>query len=689
MRKRKSFDTEQFLYGVCYFPEHWAPDKWEDDICRMKDIGMNVVRMGEGAWNLWEPEEGEYSFTLFDSVIALCEKHGMQVILGTPTYAPPAWLSSRYPEVLRKDFNGHVMHHGSRRHYNYTSPVFLEFCEKIVNALAEHYKDNPTVIGWQIDNEFNCHMDVSFADSDHAAFREWCRSKYGSLEALNEAWGSAFWAQTHDDWEQIRLPEPTPTYHNPSYLLDFYRFTSDSAVQFATRQYDILKDSCPHQFITHNGLFGNLDNERLTQEALDFMSFDSYPAFQLMNKKLPEHFRDRMVGQSLSRMRGLSEKFIILEQQAGPGGQSGGVLSGPGDYLHVTPKPGQMKLWSWHSIAHGADGVLFFRWRTCPFGAEMLWHGLNHYGNQPHWRLEEARDLGSELEKAGPYIVNSRCKPQAAMMFDYDNDSNCKIERYIGSEDWAQESAVYRALSERHLLTDIIDRTHLQDEEAMSRYPLLFYPNAQLLDAADTASLQRYVESGGTLVIGPRSGYKDRRNQCYLQPFPGVLRSLSGVQVTDFTMVESEMESRMVFTNGTECAAPVFNDILLPEHGEAEVLAVYSSDYYQGEAAVVKVSHGEGSVIYFGSFFNQENAETLLDMLQTDDPAAADIDAPKEIEIVTREYEGRKLYVLLNFSGQEQSVYFKIAAVDRLTERELVGTETVPPYGVLLADCCR
>lgn len=683
MNRAKQLKTKEFLYGVCYFPEHWDESMWDDDFRRMKEMGMNVVRMGEGAWHIFEPEEGRYSFELFDRALDLCMKHGLKVILGTPTYAPPAWLTAKYPESLRKTFDGKTMHHGSRRHCNYTAEAYLRLCEGIVTAMAEHYKDHPNVIGWQIDNELNCHMDVSFAESDTRAFRKWLQEKYGTLEALNEAWGAAFWAQTYTDWEQVNLPQPTPTYHSPGHLLDFYRFTSDVTIAFAKLQADILRRIAPHQFVTHNGMFGNIDHHKLTEQALDFMSFDSYPAFQLMNKKLPVHFRDRMSGLRLSRVRGMSNKFIILEQQAGPGGQVGGVFSGPGDYLHATPKPGQMRLWVWQSVAHGADSVLFFRWRTCTYGAETLWHGLNHYGNQHHWRLDEAKQLGDELNRLSEKIVGSDCAAEAALLYDYDNDSNCKIERYIGYAQWDQEEAVYQALSERHVITDQLSAQHLADPAKLSRYRVIFYPNAQLLTEQDVAALQVYVENGGTLIVGPRTGYKDRSNRCHMLPFPGVIKPLAGIEVTDFTMTDQEQPSSMVFSrSGVVVSAPVFNEILKPEHPEAEVLAAYKDDYYKGAPAVVRVPVGRGSIVYVGAFFNAANVHALLDELEITDPCQAWADIPKEVEVVVRRSADRTSWLLLNYTSSEQHVSFKKKMREHMQGEELEGTHRIEPYGV-------
>ena len=362
---------------------------------------MNVVRMGEGAWSVWEPEEGRYDFAMFDRALALCQKHGLKAIMGTPTYTPPAWLTERYPEVLRCGFDGTRLTHGSRRHYNYTSPVYRAKSEAITEALAGHYRDHPVVIGWQIDNELNCHLDTSFAESDHQAFRTWCRERHQTLDALNQAWGTAFWSQTYTDWDQVWLPRPTVTYQNPNLLLDFYRFTSDSTIRFGAKQYQIIKSIAPHQFVTHNAFqsMTNVDLPAFVRDAVDFVSYDSYPEFKVCDLNLSADFRDRTESRMLSRMRGVSTKFMVLEQQSGPSGQIGGILNGNPDYLHPTPKPGQMRLWCWNSIANGADGLLFFRWRSLPYGSEAHWNGLLYHDERNTWRLEEAKRLGEEIKR--------------------------------------------------------------------------------------------------------------------------------------------------------------------------------------------------------------------------------------------------------------------------------------------------
>ncbi|WP_141502314.1 beta-galactosidase [Paenibacillus luteus] len=680
----KKFQTDEFLLGVCYYPEHWPETIWDDDFRRMKEMGINTVRMGETAWNVMEPEEGKYDFSLFDRALELCERYGLKVILGTPTYAPPAWLTERYPEVLRVDFRGAVMQHGSRRHYNYTSPVYWRLCEGIVNALIGHYKSHPLVIGWQIDNELNCHSDTSFADSDHDAFRSWCHKKYRKLETLNEAWGTAFWAQTYTSWSQIYLPRPTVTYHNPSHLLDFYRFTSDSAIRFAKLQYKIIKEAAPHQFATHNGIFGNIDYRPFTEQTVDFLSYDSYPTFQLMRDDLPVKEKDRLSGKHLSKVRGYSSKYLILEQQAGPGGQTGnGLNNDRGDYLQVAPKPGQIRLWTWQSIAHGADGVLYFRWRTCPYGAETLWHGLNDYGNQPNRRLDEAARIAEETRRLSSLIVGTSVRATALILTDYDNDSNCKIDRHTGFEYWRSEENIYLALSCRHIGVNVLDLKALAEEGVLDGVNLIFIPNAQLLEPKEIEQLENFALEGGTVVFGPRSGYKNRNNHAHQLPFPGVLRQLAGISVEDITMVTDPANQRIQFTEGQAKNAPTLHEVLRPERETVEVLARYTEDYYAGAPAITCSPTGKGAIVYCGTFFTLDNVNALLDMLMTKDGFSPWGNLPSEAEVVYRIDTEQQLYaIVLNYSANSLNLELKHPLFDCLNEQHLYDTHVLEPYGI-------
>jgi beta-galactosidase len=681
----KSYSYDSFLYGVVYYPEQWPEAQWDSDLERIAQTGMNVVRMGEGAWSVWEPEEGRYQFDLFDRALELCLRHELKAIMGTPTYTPPAWLTERYPEVLRVSFDGARLTHGSRRHYNYTSTIYQRKSHAITQALAEHYQGHPAVIGWQIDNELNCHLDVSFALSDHQAFRVWCQERYGTLNSLNQAWGTAFWSQTYTDWDQVWLPRPTVTYQNPSLLLDFYRFTSEMTIRFGKTQHQIIKRIAPHQFVTHNAFqtMTSVDLQKFVEEAVDFVSYDSYPEFKVCDLTLPKRFRDRSESKFLSRMRGVSPKFMVLEQQSGPSGQIGGVLNGNPDYLHPTPKPGQMRLWCWNSIAQGADGLLFFRWRSLPYGSEAHWNGLLYHDERNTWRLEEAKRLGDEIKRLAQTLTNTRCVSTAAILYDFDNESHARIERTTGQRREANELSVYQALSERHLSVDMRPLSTVDQADQLAGYQIVFFPHAHLLAAADVPALQAYVEQGGTLVFGCWSGYRDRHHWCYDAAGKAFYENLVGARVADFSVITPGETSAIRFGNlDTLVEAPVFNEVLALTANNASVLASYTSDYYAGQPAVTLHQKGRGRVVHFGTFFTAQNVAALLDALSIQDPFAMWADIPAEVQTVVRADDAQRFCFLLNFTSQPQVAMFKEATFDLLAEQKLAGHTEIPPYGV-------
>ena len=360
-------DGTKIELGVCYYPEHWDKSLWRDDLRRMRENGIGVIRVAEFSWNLFEPEEGRFDDSFWDAFLDLAAECGMRVIFCTPTATPPAWMTEKYPEVLNCDIYGHPVRHGMRKHHNMTSPTYLGFVRRVTEHIAQHYSAHPAVIGWQIDNEVNCETASYHAESDHAAFRAYLREKYGTLENLNRAMGTVFWNQTYTSWDEIHLSRYTlANSSNPHMMLEERRFISEAAIRYIGLQAEILKKyRRPEQFITTNGIFGVLDNHRLTREHLDFMTYDSYPnfAFGLDTSKLaPESLRDRETSYNLIRTRSISPRFGIMEQQSGPGGWNTRMIQ-------PAPKPGQLRLWTFQSVAHGADFVSYFRWRTCAFTA--------------------------------------------------------------------------------------------------------------------------------------------------------------------------------------------------------------------------------------------------------------------------------------------------------------------------------
>ena len=328
---------DRYVIGTCYYPEHWDKSLWEDDLHRILKAGITVIRIGEFAWSKIELTEGNFDFSFFDEFLDLCEKVGMKVVMGTPTATPPAWLTRKYPEVLNTDVNGVPYEHGGRRHYTFNSSVYQKLSSIIVEKMAEHYGHHPAIVGWQLDNEFNCEMDDYYSPVDQKAFRDFLKNKYQSLNALNDAWGTVFWNQTYTDWEEVKIPGRVLGSHNPHQVLDYHRFVSDSTLRYAKMQSNILHRYIKKgDFVTTNGLFYNIDNHQMMKESLDFYMYDCYPSFAFgldRESWISNSIRDRHWSRNLTTVRGVSPHFGIMEQQAGANG-SAEEMEGP------APRPG-------------------------------------------------------------------------------------------------------------------------------------------------------------------------------------------------------------------------------------------------------------------------------------------------------------------------------------------------------------
>ncbi|MMZ47569.1 Beta-galactosidase BgaA [compost metagenome] len=678
----KSLSLDRFHLGACYYPEHWDESLWSDDLIRMKELGFSVIRIGEFAWSIFEPEEGKFDFTLFDRFLEQADAIGIQVIMGTPTATPPAWLTYKYPEVLNVSMEGVTFQHGQRRHYNYSSPIYLELCARITREMAQHYKDHPAIMGWQIDNELNCEINVFYAEADHQAFRCWLEEKYGTLEQLNKTWGTVFWNQTYDSWKQVHLTRPTVSGStNPHQSLDEKRFISDNTISFAKLQVDILRSVAPNQWVTTNGVFGHLDSHRMTDQLLDFFSYDSYPQFSTIYPDQGEMpLLDRKWGLSLSNVRGMSPNFCVMEQQSGPGGWVNRMEM-------PSPRPGQMRLWTYQSIAHGADMILYFRWRTATFGTEMYWHGINDYHNQPNRRVAEAGRVGKELQKVGGRILGKRYVAEVALLRDYDNEWDGELDKWYGPLTKQSELGWYKALQYGHIPSDMVTiRPGMESEQLreLANYKVLVYTHPAILRNSTAAMLQKYVEDGGILIFGCRTGYKNEFGHCRIQPLPGPAAAMSGVHVEDFTMINGTASPVSVRfkDQALDFCAPGFNDIMSVHADTVEVLAEYASSYYEGKPALTVNRVGEGLVYYWGAAFDLPIAAELLRQLPVASPLAGWCQAPSTVEVAIRADVQEELVFLLNYSGETAQIKLSVETEELLSGSRLTGTVPLEPYGV-------
>jgi beta-galactosidase len=651
---------DSFRFGVCYYPEQWPEILWEEDARRMQECGVNTVRIGEFGWALMEPREGHYDFTLFDRAIETLGRHGIKTIFGTPTAAPPKWLTHKYPEVLGVSDSGERVNDQSRRQYNYNSPVYRRLSRKIVETLAQHYRDNTNIIGWQIDNEMNNENPEDFSDSTRAAFRAWLRQKYGVLNELNARWGTVFWSQIYSDWDQIDLPFPTPAFHNPALMLDFRRFTSDSATSFLNDQVDILRRYCPNDFLTHNGAFHNINYYDFSR-ALDLHALDNYPTFEA-NPRYP-------TGAAFTLVRGFNGRMMIMEELTGPAGQT---------YMLRTPQPGQTRLWAIQAIAHGADGLLHFRWRSAERGAEEYWFGVLDHDNVPRARFEDFKKEGREMQKLGPQIVGSKVISDIAVIKDVEDEWVFDYQ-YLTKEIkiTAVYNALFQAASEQRHNIDFISPT-----ADLSGYKLVFAPQLALMDDNLARRLQRFVEQGGTLVMSAHSAIKDRDNAFTMTTIPIGLTKVFGVELDSFQTYQppSATNNSAVFSDGDAVPVSVFAEVLHPT--TAKVISHWASDYLKDSPAATEQSFGKGKAVYYGSLFNVDAARYLVKRYAAEQglkPLLAS--APEQVEVTRRSKGTTDFYFILNHGETPATVNLGGGFSDVLNGKASGATVTLAPFG--------
>lgn len=678
MRKQQQFQWEHINLGVCYYPEHWDRSLWQNDLRRMKENGIFTVRIGEFAWSIIEPEEGAYSFEFFDSFLDVAEEEGMKVIFGTPTAIPPVWLTEKYPEVLNCRKDGVLFRHGMRRHFNYNSQKLHQIVSETVEHIAKHFAKRPCIIGWQIDNELNCEIREFYSESDNLAFRAFLKEKYGSLDLLNDAWGTVFWNQTYTDWEQIYVPRTTINdWTNPHQMLDYTRFISQSAIGFCRLQSDILRKYIkPGDFITTNGMFMSLDNHKMKDECLDVYTYDCYPNFAYSMRENPvtcKTLNDRKWSKNLMEVRSVCPHFGIMEMQSGANGWNTQVDT-------PAAKPGQIFLWAMMSIMHGADYVSFFRWRTAPFGTEMYWHGILDYDNCDTRKLYEIKAL-YQRTKAIDEIAGADYIAPLGLVRDYDNIFDAQQDVWHSRVADTSEMELFVAAQLNHVPMDSVYMRDCTDPEELRKYKVLIYPHPEIVTKKTVDILEAYVRDGGTLVLGARAGQKDERGHCVMERMPGFFAILTQSAVREFTLVGPADDAVMAKWGNQVIDTGVFNEVLETAGPDAKVLASYTGTYYAGEAALIETRSGKGRVLHFGGVFTRENLKVFFEYMGILEPYSDLVKAPAECEIGIRRKGDREYLFVLNFDKKEKEISLMQNVIDMDTEEKKEGKVTLPAYG--------
>ncbi|MEM2514152.1 MAG: beta-galactosidase, partial [Candidatus Bathyarchaeia archaeon] len=588
---------KRIFLGTDYYPEQWPRDFWSRDVKLMSDAKFNVVRLAEFAWAQLEPKPEEFNFDWLDEIISELGAKGIYTVLGTPTgTAPPIWFPKMYPDAFPVDDTGHRLRFGrdgAWMFYCPHNPNFMRCVERIVRKMAEHYKDNSYVYGWQIDNEIQWpdppfHM-VCYCDYTKEEFRKWLREKYGSIENLNKKCGTfSFPIQIYEDWGQIDPPWPPLFQMNRGLALDWLRFRSDSLIKFVEFQANIIRSVAPHQKITTNLVAPHLwhiDQYKLSK-ILDFVSYDSYPK----HKKDPDPATISWIYDWYRTMK--NEGFWIMEMQ-----------SGMSAILGMMPRPNEIRKWTYQAIAHGATGVLYFCWRTKPWGVEQFWHGILGHDNRLNRRYFEVCKVGEELDKLGQIILGTKYEAEAAILFSYNNVWSVEIEKDAYGRRYIDDVlSIYKGFWLNYVQTDTIEPTR-----DLTKYKVVFVPFHYIITEEEASSFKRFVENGGILIADARLAVKDKYNEAFLgQPLPALLTDLFGVMVCDYDLITEEGKRFIKFKEDSpilpgKCFSPtVWVESL--EVIDAEVLATHVGTWMGGQPAVTMKKYGKGIAIYFGSF---------------------------------------------------------------------------------------
>ena len=677
---------DDFLVGVPHYPEHINKCDWEQDAQRMVAAGFNTIRMAEFAWHLMEPCEGEFDFGLFDQAVELFGKHGINSILCTPTATPPRWLTYQYPEVLRVDSRGRVMSHGSRQHADTASPVYREHSKRITRAMAEHFAGNQFVIGWQTDNEFNTSMSESYSPGAALEFQRYLKARYQNIEALNNAWGGNFWATAYDKFEQVVLPvESAPVAVSPGHYQDYQRFLAFATDRFQHDQVQILREVDEHWFVFHNlGELDAVDFRSRFSTDLDFLGFDIYP--MLRDELSPMGGHPEHQALHLDVCRAPTGNFIVPEQQSGFGSQP--------NFCTLTPEPGEMRRMAWSSVSRGADGLLFFRWRPAHFGAEIFWMGLIDHDDVPRRRYQEAQQFATEINRIKHKLLGTCVHMDVGIAgSDYDNEH--AHQSYPMGLPSPMDDAT---LLHRYCYLQGISCGFIHPEDDLSQLKVLYVPHWLIWPDAWTAQVEAFVENGGTLIIGARTGSRDENNQVIRTAAPGPsLSALAGVKVEEFgrlagpqastlggrssrlvddsssvsKLPESSRRRYTLKIGNREVVAGHLYELLAP-FDDTQVIGQWSNRFADGQAAITLRTVAEGRVVYVGTYLTEEILSPLFDTLLAKSgvlPLVAGL--PDGVEVSLRRSEQHRLLFILNTRDEPADVQGLPEAHDLLSEKQV------------------
>jgi beta-galactosidase len=637
---------KKLFHGAAYYPELWDEQVIEEDIKLMKQAGINVVRMGEFAWSTMEPEEGKFELSFFVNIIEKLYENGIETVMCTPTPTPPIWYTYGHPERMYVDRDGKVMGHGSRQHACTNHPFFRERAALITENLANAVGSLPGVIGWQIDNEFKCHVSECMCHTCKGQWHLWLENRYDTIENLNNAWGTKIWSEYYHSFDQIPQPGPAPFLHNSSLSTMYQLFSMEKIAEFSDEQAEIIRkfSNAP---ITHNSsVFFSVDNERL-YENLDFASFDTYATI--------DYFENYLINNDLWRNFKKGKSFWVMETSPS---YAASLES------HATPHPnGYLKAEAVASYALGAEAFCYWLWRQQRAGCEQPHGSVISAWGKPTVGFSNVLEV-EEMRKEIESIILSTKPSQAELAITYSDRGKAFLK-----------TEPHRDLNHRTLITDFykrilsmgIHRDVIPEGASLDGYKLLFTPFIPYLSSDYIARAVKFVESGGTWIVGPLTGGRTEHHTVHTDRALGELEKYAGVEV----LYTYPMDDSGTIGRAFDIAAPLGKWSSVFETDSKSAVGIIEEGQSKGKSFLTEHPLGEGKIVMLGSLPQGEAGDLLLQKLIDHYSQEANLtmrtDVSKGTIVAPRQGDGYTVWFIINMDGKGGSVSTPQEGVDLQT----------------------
>ncbi len=620
--------------GAAWYPEQWPESRWDADLTLMEQAHIHFTRIGEFAWSTMEPSEGNFQLDWLEHAIRLAEKHHIAIVIGTPTAAPPAWLTQKYPQTLRTGADGRKDQHGARQQFDWSDPKYRELCRIIATKLAERFGHDPNVIGWQIDNEYAA--DSQGAD-DKARFDEWLHAKYKTLDNLNTRWTTAYWSQTYSNWNQINIPESRRS-ENPGLNLAWREFVSDTWRRYQRNQLDAIRAHADkRQFITTNmmGWFDAYDQYTVAQD-LDLACWDDYVGTGQMNPETNGARHDLTRGF-------LRKNFWVMETQPA--------------FVNWSPNnnalnKGETRAMAWNAIGHGSEAVEYWQWRSALNGQEQYHGTLVGADGTPVPLYAEVQQIGADFDKAGPALAGTTVHSDVALLNDYPSRWAIDWQRHNRSFDPIEAfMSFYTPLHDAVRSVDVIP-----DTVPLDNYKLVVAPALNVLTPEAAKNLEAYVRNGGHLVLGPRSAMKDEDNSLWPQRQPGPLAELLGARVAQWYALDTTVPVSGEWGSGEDT---LWAEQLSVTSPDTKILMRYGkcNGWLDDQPAAVTRKLGKGSITYIGASFDAAAMKRAAAWMLSDaglPPVLPNI--PEGVDVAIRTGDNKHILILTNYNASSVTI---------------------------------